>query len=77
MAKKRKPDFEYAETFDRLMGEQFPDTTFETIYELFSMGYATYRVVDGENYKPITKTQALYGRGLSSGMAAYKDYCHE
>lgn len=68
MSKRKVPEFDYAATFDRLMGEQFCEA-FKTQWSLLEGswgGYQTRRV----NGKRMTKAHALYGRGLSNGIAA-------
>ncbi len=71
MAKKRKPELDYAPTFDQLMTQHFGER-FETSWNLFSGvfgGYETRR----ENGKPLTKSQAKVGRTISNALAAARD----
>lgn len=71
MAKKRKPELDYATTFDKLMTEHFGER-FETTWDLFSGicgGYETRR----ENGKPLTKEQAKVGRTISNALAAARE----
>lgn len=73
MAKKTKR-IEYAEAFDRLMEEQFGEG-FDTEWSLLQGSFGGY-VTRRKNGRPLTKQMALFGRGVSRGIAAAEDHYH-
>ena len=67
MSKHKRGKLDYCESFDRLMGEQFGEQ-FSTEWNLFAGAFGGY-VTTRANGKKLTKQMALFGRGLSNGMA--------
>lgn len=72
MSKKKKAEFDYPATFDRLMEEQFGES-FETTWNLFA-GFCGGYVTTRANGKKLTKQMALFGRGISSGVSAMQRF---
>lgn len=68
MAKKKRPEFDYAATFDQVMGDRFYEE-FETSWSPFSGMTGSYVTVR-KNGKKLTKEMVTYGRGVSDGIAA-------
>ena len=70
MSEHRLKEFDYQTTFDRLMREQFGEgfTTEWSILQGTWGGYQTTR----DNGKRLTKAHALFGRGISQGIEAYR-----
>lgn len=70
MKRRAKKDFDYAGTFDRLMGERFGEV-FVTQWSIFAGAWGGY-ITKRANGKNLTKQHQLYGQGLSNGIAAAK-----
>lgn len=68
MSRKTKPEFSYAETFDRLMNETFDGQDFITEWNIFVGMFGGY-VTTRKDGKPITKLHARVGRAISNALA--------
>lgn len=69
---RKRPEFNYADTFDQLMTEQFGDQKFKTEWSLFAGSFGGY--VTTRDGKKLTSAQILFGRGASAGISAYMNF---
>lgn len=68
MSKKKKAEFDYPSTFDRLMLAHFGEE-FKTSWNLFAGSFGGYVTVR-KNGKKMTRTHIKVGRTISDAIAA-------